>query len=61
MSERKGQGFYNRLCKRISKDDMVTHEQVTQRLFYMSDKEFDEILDNVIKDNKNLNQMENTS
>ena len=53
MTERKGQGLWNRLSMRVKAKDRTDNAlQIETLLYNLSDKEFDQIMDNVWKDNQ---------
>ena len=57
MGERRGQGLYNRIFRRLSHNNhMATDSEVIQYLYNIDNEIFDEIIANVIKDNASLNK-----
>ena len=58
MIERKGQGLYNRLWNRresfLDGEDTIEkiNHTIAQKLKNLSDKDFDEIMDNIMKENQ---------
>jgi hypothetical protein len=53
MTERKGQGLWNRLSMRVKARDRADNSMQIETLLYnLSDTEFDEIMDNIWKDNQ---------
>jgi hypothetical protein len=59
MGERKGQGLYNRIFRRVSTNNhMATDSEVVQYLYNIDNHIFDEIMYNVHKDNPELQKSE---
>jgi hypothetical protein len=53
MTERKGQGLWNRLSMRVKARDRADNSMQIETLLYnLSDTEFDEIMDNIWKYNQ---------
>ena len=53
MTERKGQGLWNRLSMRVKAKNKIDNTlQIETLLYNLSDYEFDIIMDNIIKDNR---------
>lgn len=53
MSERKGQHLYNRIRENFTKEQFINQDAVVARILWnMSDKEFDEIMNELDKHRK---------
>lgn len=62
MGERKGQGLYNRLSRRVKANNPTDNDRkVCQLLYNLSDNEFNIIMDNVMKDNRTLTTSRSSS